>query len=147
MKTFGLFLLLPTLLGLALPSASAAAFPEGQWTASYYSELGLGSGSQGICIQPGGTWYSDTFPAWSGTWFRRGNDVHLRGNYAGGNGNDAFELTRIHNRLQTGYWQEWHDDGGFQNFLTTSFTMTSTACNVPADGGPFDPHAEPTKSP
>lgn len=129
MKKIGkLFIGCILIIGL-MSTAAFAAFPEGQWTATFYSEVFGGSGTQGICIQAGGTWYSDTFAGWSGYWYRKGNDIHLHGNYAAGAGNDAWELTRISNNLLTGYWQEWSDDGLFNNYLTTRFNFASATCN------------------
>lgn len=121
-----------------IPSFAFAAFPAGQYTMTFYGDYFSGSGTQGICLQgsgASGTWYSDTYPDWSGEWFRKGNDIHLNGNYAGGIGNDAFELTRISNGLFAGYWQEWRDDRSYVSYLTNKFVFQKSACNPPAAAG------------
>lgn len=115
-----------------VPVLAAAAWPAGQYTVSFYGDSSPGNGSQGICIVSGGTWYGTTFSSWSGVWFSRGNDLHMHGNYSAGTGNDAFELTKISNGLSTGYWQEWRDDGSFNNYVTAKFQFTSATCNPPA---------------
>jgi hypothetical protein len=113
----------------SMPAVTWAAFPEGQWTATFNSEVGKGTGvTQGICIQAGRTWFSTTFANWSGKWYLKGNDLHLQGNYAAGAGNDAFELTRITSGLVTGYFQEWRDDNSFNNWGTMSLTFVSATC-------------------
>ena len=130
-------LLMAFVINIGLMSTLAFAFPDGLWTATYYSEVSGGSGTQGICIVADGTWYSTTFPAWSGKWYRKGNDVHIHGNYAAGAGNDAWELTRISNSLITGYWQEWSDDGTFDNYLTVRFNKDSATCPAAPQGAPL----------
>jgi hypothetical protein len=116
-------------MGGLIPTLSFADFPAGQWTLTFYSEVGLGNGTQGICIQDGGTWYSDTFSGWSGKWYRRANDIHLQGNYASGAGNTAFELNLITSSLLTGYWQDWRDNNSLNNFLRVKFTFQKATCN------------------
>ena len=131
--------LIPTL------TFATGSFPAGQYTVAFYNEFGAGTGTQGICLEGSGstgTWYSDTFSAWSGKWFRKGNDIHLHGNYADGQGNDAFELTRISSQLLTGYWQEWRDDGSHDAYVTAKFGFKKAKCNPPVavratpDGNP-----------
>ena len=113
-----------------IPSLALADFPAGQWTMTSHSEVGYGSGPpHGICIQDGGTWYSDTYRGWSGKWYRRANDIHLQGNYASGAGNTAFELNLITSSLLTGYWQDWRDNNSRNNFLRVKFTFQKATCN------------------
>jgi|WetSurSiteA1Bulk_404760.scaffolds.fasta_scaffold72219_2 hypothetical protein len=121
-------------MGGLIPTLSFAGFPAGQWTVNYYSEVGDGPGTYGICIQNGetqnkGTWYSDTYRDWSGRWFRKGNDIHLQGNYAEGAGNTAFELTLINVTPLTGYWQDWRDNNSDNNFSRVQFTFQKALCN------------------
>jgi hypothetical protein len=125
------------LLAVFVPEIANAAFPAGQWKAIFYSETVGGTGTEGICIVevvPGvsGTWYSTIFPAWSGNWFRRGNDIHLHGNFSDGVFSSAWELTRINTRLLTGYSQEWKNDGSFNNYFTTRFDLLKLTCDPPA---------------
>jgi hypothetical protein len=104
----------------------------GQYKVTFQSENQGGYiSTQDICIVKDGTWYGTSFPNWSGKWFKNGNDVHLHGNYAFGYGNDAFELTKILPNLLTGYWQEWTDDGSYDNYLTVKFEKTSNYCAQP----------------
>jgi hypothetical protein len=112
-----------------IPTVVLADFPAGQWTMSYYSEAGYGTGTQGICIQDGGTWSSDTMTAWSGKWHRRANNIYLQGNYAGGKGNTAFALTFIDSRLLTGYWLDWTDDNLINNYSRVKFVFKKELCN------------------
>jgi len=116
-------------MGGLTPTLALADFPAGQWTMSYYSEVGMGNGTHGICIQAGGTWYSDTYRGWSGKWFRKGNDIHLQGNYAEGAGNTAFDLTLTSSRLLTGYWQDWRDDNSHNYYSRVKFDFQKAACN------------------
>jgi len=134
LKIFGKLLTVCILTGGLIPSVALAVFPAGQWTMMSYSEVGLGPATHGICFQIGetqnkGTWYSDTATGWSGKWFRRGNDIHLQGNYTGGAGNSAFELTYINYKLLTGYWQDWKDDNLFNNYSRVQFTFQKESCN------------------
>ena len=116
-----------------VPAVASAAWPAGQYTASFVSDSAGGStGTHGICVVSDKTWYSTTFSSWAGTWFLKGNDLHLHGNYSAGTGNDAFELSREPSNSMTGYWQEWRDDGTFYNFLRTRFAYTGATCAAPA---------------
>ncbi len=115
-----------------IPVLASAAFPAGQYTATFISESSpFGIATQGICIEDGGTWYSTTFSSWSGKWFLKGNDLHLHGNYDSGLGNDAFELTKVLPNNFSGYWQEWRDDGTYDNYLTVQFRKTGAVCALP----------------
>jgi hypothetical protein len=121
-------------IGGLIPSLALADFPAGQWAMNSYSENGYGPGIHGICIQSGqtqnkGTWYSDTATGWSGNWFRKGNNIHLHGNYRGGDGNSAFELTLINYKLLTGYWQDWTDNNVDSNFSRVQFIFQNASCN------------------
>lgn len=120
---------------LALPAIATAKppFPQGQWEMRFFMEKPTAgaTGTQGICFNADGTWYSPTFPAWDGFWYMKGNDVHMQGNYASGAGNDAIELTRISGTLITGYWQEWRDDYSTLAYLTARFFYTKDVCDPP----------------
>jgi hypothetical protein len=123
--------------GLLLSANAFAAFPEGQWTAYYYSENGNGVGaSQGLCLAPGGTWYGTTFSGWGGVWNRKSNDIHVRGNYSSGAGNDGWEMSRVTNSLLTGYFQEWRDDLSFNNQGTMRMVYKSAVCDAAAAAAP-----------
>jgi hypothetical protein len=134
LKVIFAWLLVTVAIGGLFPSLGLADFPAGQWTVSSYSEVGYGAGTDGICFQNGetptkGTWYSDTFPGRAGKWFRKGNAIHLQGNYSGGAGNVSFELTLITYKLLTGYTQEWKDNNIDNNFSRVQFVFQKTTCN------------------
>jgi hypothetical protein len=114
-----------------IPTLTFAGFPAGQWTMTSYSEVGLESWTHGICIQEGGTWYSDTYRGWSGKWHRRVNDIHLQGNYSNGAGNTAFELNVINGSLLTGYLQHWRDDNLvlLNDFSRVKLIYQKSLCN------------------
>lgn len=134
LKMLSKLLIVLIALGGLIPPLALADSPAGQWSMNYYSEVGYGLGTHGICIQSGqtlnkGIWYSDTATGWSGNWYRRGNDIHLQGNYSGGAGNSAFELTLINFKLLTGYWQDWKDDNSINNFSRVEFIFQKASCN------------------
>jgi hypothetical protein len=130
LKMLSKLLIVLIAMGGLIPSLALADFPAGQWTMTSYSEVNVGPKTDGICIQDGGTWYSDTFSGWSGKWFRKGNDIHLHGNYSTGDGNTAFELTLINFRLLTGYLQEWRDRNPLDyNFARVQFIFQKASCN------------------
>ncbi|MDP2902099.1 MAG: hypothetical protein Q8N96_03200, partial [Methylovulum sp.] len=89
----------------------------------------------GICVKADGTWYLSTpvESTGSGHWSMNGNDIHLHGNLHLDLGlNESVELTKINQKLLTGYWQEWVDDGSFNLYTTTKWAFASTTCLPPA---------------
>lgn len=115
------------LLTVIMPVLASAT--TGQYKVTFQSEnLGNYIGTQDICIVSNGTWYGTSFPDWFGKWYKKGNDLHMHGNYFFGLGNDAFELTKVLPNEMAGYWQEWHDDGSWDNYLTVKFEKTSDTC-------------------
>jgi len=145
MKGFSKLHVACTLLCCCLP-AVALAFPEGQWTVTFYSETGSGRSTQGVCINGDGTWVGTTFAGWSGQWYRNGNDLRLHGNYASGSGNDAFELTRITKKLLTGYFQEWSPGASYDNWGTMKHQFEGKTCDAATlaeSGVPFANPGEP----
>jgi hypothetical protein len=136
-----------TAMGLFVSANTFAAFPEGQWTVYFYSEVGLGTSVQGICLASGGTWYGTTFSAWGGVWNRKSNDIHIRGNYASGDGNDGWEMSRVTNTLLTGYYQEWRDSLSHNDQGTMRLVYKSAVCDAAAAAGPVDgPDFNPSMS-
>ena len=60
--------------------AAMAASPVGHWSVRFFSEPGLTPGAtQDICVLPDGTWVSDTFSGWQGTWFQEGDSLRWNG--------------------------------------------------------------------
>lgn len=110
----------------------AGPWPTGQWQMKAYNDE-TGNSFQvmhGMCIVGDGTWYSTTFPNWGGHWFKKGNDLHLHGNYDNGLGNDAFELTKIAGWHMDGYWQEFRDNITTSDFwATTRWQKKSNQCD------------------
>jgi len=124
------------LLTVLVPATASAAFPEGQWKVDNYKDnTGAHYSTVGICIKPDGTWYLSTpiESTGSGHWFIKGNDIHLHGNlHPDSELNESVELTKVNQKLLTGYWQEWVDDGSFNEYFTTKWTFSSKTCLPPA---------------
>lgn len=89
--------------------------------------------AQGICFEYAGlsgnhqlyTWYSDTFPGWSGTAVQNGDQIFLRGDYAKGAGHSSIQIETLVNPPiygSAGYWQEWRHGGA--NGVTIGFATT-----------------------
>jgi hypothetical protein len=90
--------------------------------------------NQEMCLLKNGTWYSASYPGWSGKWFKIGKNLRMHGNFEFNlvNGNDSIELTKILPKLLTGYWQEWMDDGSYENYITVKFEKMGNYCSQPA---------------
>lgn len=71
------------------------------------------------------TWYSETFPGWSGRAVQEGDQIFIHGDFADGVGHSAIQMDTlvaptIHG--SAGIWQEWRHDG--KNGITVSFAKT-----------------------
>ncbi len=107
-------------LALLVPVTSLAANKPG-----LYDIAGL----QQICLVADHTWYGTTFSGWGGGWRSGMTGTNLYGNYDSGAGNDSIVLG-VDN---TGIWEEWRDDGSFQNFIrTATLTYIGKDCPPPA---------------
>ena len=89
--------------------------------------------AQGICFEYAGvlgnhqryTWYSDTFPGWSGTAVQEGDQIFLHGDYAKGAGHTSIQMETLVSPPiygSAGYWQEWRHNGA--NGTTIGFATT-----------------------
>jgi hypothetical protein len=87
-------------------------------------------GSEGICLQAGGQWYSTTYDGWGGVWKDHGGHTYLEGNWASGAGNTALQF-----RQYAGTWLEWTDDGQTVDFWThASAQFVGANCDAAAVG-------------
>lgn len=101
--------------------------------------------AQGICFEYAGlsgnhqryTWYSDTFPGWSGTAVQEGDQIFLHGDYANGAGHTSIQIETLVNPPiygSAGYWQEWRHNGA--NGTTIGFATTRAlregSCSITA---------------
>jgi len=89
--------------------------------------------AQDICFEYAGisgnhqlyTWYSETFPGWSGRAVQEGDQIFIHGDFANGAGHSSIQLeTLVAPTIygSAGTWQEWrHDDG---NGMTVYFAKT-----------------------
>lgn len=89
--------------------------------------------AQDICFEYNGTsgnhqvytWYSETFPGWSGRAVQEGDQIFIHGDFANGSGHSAIQLdTLVAPTIygSAGTWQEWRHDG--KNGVTVSFAKT-----------------------
>ena len=108
-----------------------------KWSFKAYDDASLDHtqlvAAQEICFEYAGisgnhqlyTWYSQTFPGWSGRAVQEGDQIFIHGDFANGAGHSAIQLDTlvaptIHG--SAGTWQEWrHDD---QNGMTVNFAKT-----------------------
>ena len=132
-----------TYLLLAVASLPVGLQGNGMVT-SYDDQAGNSKlATQGICIVGDGTWYSTTFGPWGGDWFKKGNDLHMNGNYASGDGNDIFEFDKVAGWHMDGYWQEWRDSVGDVGWATAKWEKKSNKCDPPA-AQMSNPYANPS---
>lgn len=71
------------------------------------------------------TWYSQTFPGWSGQAVQEGDQIFIHGDFANGAGHSSIQLdTLVAPTIygSAGTWQEWRHDGS--NGVTVSFAKT-----------------------
>jgi hypothetical protein len=121
--------------------------PVGLWTIQSWTDNAAGmpaAGVQDICFLGGptnGTWFSTTFPGWTGLWFQKGaaaagNGDHLRmlGNYANNVGNDAMEVDFVNGNLMAGPWTEWRDNFVFVAWTRATLTRIGTCAGPPPTG-------------
>ena len=89
--------------------------------------------AQDICFEYNGTsgnhqlytWYSETFPGWSGRAVQEGDQIFIHGDFANGAGHSAIQLeTLVAPTIygSAGTWQEWRHDS--KNGTTVSFAKT-----------------------
>lgn len=126
MKQLKIALLICTL----IPSIANAAFPAGQWTNEFYSEIDGKYYKHYFCIKQDSTWFGTSYGG-NGHWFMKGNDIHLNGKHTQINMKEAYELTKVNSKLLTGYVQQWLDDGSYSDYYTTKWTFTSATCAAP----------------
>jgi hypothetical protein len=104
--------------------------------------------AQGICFEYAGfkgnhqlyTWYSDSFPGWSGMAVQNGDQIFLHGDYAKGAGHTTIQIETLvaptppQVNGSAGYWQEWRENGA--NGVTVGFATTRSlregACLITA---------------
>lgn len=71
------------------------------------------------------TWYSQTFPGWSGRAVQEGDQIFIHGDYAKGAGHSSIQLDTLVSPTiygSAGTWQEWRHDGS--KGVTISFAKT-----------------------
>ena len=71
------------------------------------------------------TWYSETFPGWSGNAVQEGDQIFIHGDYAEGAGHSSIQLdTLVAPTINgsAGTWQEWRHNGANGN--TVNFAKT-----------------------
>ena len=89
--------------------------------------------AQEICFEYNGTsgnhqlytWYSETFPGWSGRAVQEGDQIFIHGDFAKGAGHSSIQLdTLVAPTIygSAGTWQEWRHDA--TNGTTVSFAKT-----------------------
>ena len=89
--------------------------------------------AQVICFEYNGisgnhqlyTWYSETFPGWSGRAVQEGDQIFIHGDFANGAGHSSIQLeTLVAPTIygSAGTWQEWRHEGS--NGTTVSFAKT-----------------------
>src|SRR4051812_47214961 len=118
---------------LATPGAARAAAPVGQWTVTFFSELGLvATATQGVCFKADQSWYSTTVP-WQGGWFKGGDRLRWYGTSAAtGTGTGTFGQL-VTGRLATGEFAELYlAGGGTFNVGNWSLAYKGPTCGVPA---------------
>ncbi len=108
-----------------------------KWSFRAYSDADLDHAqlvsAQGICFEYAGisgnhqlyTWYSDTFPGWSGRAVQEGDQIFLHGDFANGAGHSSIQIeTLVAPPIygSAGYWQEWRHDSA--NGATVEFATT-----------------------
>lgn len=108
-------------LSFAVPPA------RGTYTAHLYNDDATKNSpaqSWDICIENNGFWYMGNGNPilWYGKWFNRGNDTHFQ-SIAKPNSTMSFNVSRINNKLSTGYYT------GLMNSFTQNMTMTLTYKN------------------
>lgn len=130
---------------LAMSSMSFAAPPYlpdfvkggNKWSFKAYDDASLDHtqlvAAQEICFEYAGisgnhqlyTWYSQTFPGWSGKAVQEGDQIFIHGDFADGAGHSSIQLdTLVAPTIygSAGTWQEWrHDDS---NGVTINFAKT-----------------------
>lgn len=102
--------------------------------------------AQGICFEYAGTsgnhqlytWYSDTFPGWSGKAVQEGDQIFLHGDYANGAGHTSIQIeTLVMPPIygSAGYWQEWRHDGaqGTSIGFATTRSLREGNCSITAE--------------
>ena len=100
------------------------------------------AGIQNICIKSDNTWYGETYSGWGGAWSMVGTTAALRGNYAGGTGNDGMTFKGSVSTGFNGVWQEWHDDLSFNTAFAATLTYNGATCAAPpasVQGGKANP--------
>ena len=93
--------------------------------------------AQTICFEYDGvsgnhqryTWYSETFPGWSGKAVQEGDLLYMYGDFAGGLGHSSLQMETLVSPPiygSSGTWQEWRQNvsGGVTTSTTVSFAKT-----------------------
>ena len=108
-----------------------------KWSFKAYDDSSLDHtqlvAAQDICFEYAGisgnhqlyTWYSETFPGWSGKAVQEGDQLFIHGDYANGAGHSAIQLdTLVAPNIygSAGTWQEWRHDGS--TGITVNFAKT-----------------------
>ncbi len=71
------------------------------------------------------TWYSESFPGWSGRAVQEGDQIFIHGDYAQGAGHSSIQLDTLVSPTingSAGTWQEWRHDSA--NGVTVNFAKT-----------------------
>lgn len=131
-----------------LVSASSAAYatppyqPDfvkagNKWSFKAYDDASLDHtqlvAAQDICFEYAGTsgnhqlytWYSETFPGWSGRAVQEGDQIFIHGDFAKGTGHSSIQMQTLVSPTiygSAGTWQEWRHDGSNGN--TVYFAKT-----------------------
>lgn len=108
-----------------------------RWSFKAYDDASLDHtqlvAAQVICFEYAGisgnhqlyTWYSETFPGWSGNAVQEGDQIFIHGDYANGAGHSSIQMdTLVAPTINgsAGTWQEWRHDGA--NGTTVNFAKT-----------------------
>lgn len=137
--------------GLLLISSLAAAAPPyspdfvtggNKWSFKAYNDASPDHtqlvAAQDICFEYTGTsgnhqqytWYSETFPGWSGRAVQEGDQIFIHGDYANGAGHSSIQLNTLVAPTiygSAGTWQEWRHDAA--NGTTIYFAKTRALRN------------------
>lgn len=127
-------------------SSTASAIPPYQpdfvtdgnrWSFKAYDDASIDHttlvSAQVICFEYAGvvgnhqvyTWYSETFPGWSGRAVQEGDQIFIHGDFADGQGHSSIQLdTLVAPTINgsAGTWQEWKHGGDYGS--TVSFAKT-----------------------
>ena len=105
-------------------SASAASLAPGQYDLN---------GEQQICILSDKTWYSTSYPDWSGEWGKKQKTLYLHGNWEDGFGNTVITIVNPTSSPYKAIWIDWSETSSFREIAPKStFSFLKVICDPPA---------------